>query len=182
MHCVVLLQYVFYQCARNPKTTPKQPQRLPQKLKPLKIKHLSDFFGVLGFAPKRCLSNPPDPTDQSVSWHDFCSGTIFAGKTLSNSIHLCHTTITTIKTTKPLKIKDLVFCGSLCGSFVVALWFLAHCKKSQYNKAPPNPLLAKIDLTLAYPPCLAPPHSTKQALNPCLACLLGTTQDLTPST
>jgi len=30
------------------------------------------------------------------------------------------------------------------------------------------PLLAKIDLTLAYPPCLAPPHSIKQALNPCL--------------
>jgi len=51
-----------------------------------------------------------------------------------------------------------------------------------FNQAPPYPLLAKIDLTFAYPPCLAPPHSTKQTLNPCLACLLGTTQDLTPST
>jgi hypothetical protein len=133
---------------------------------------LRDFFVVLWFAPKSTFqAHPTRLTSQSV-------GTIFAGKTFVFSIYLCHTTITTIKTTKPLKIKDLVFCGS----FVVALWFLAHCKKSQYNKAPPNPLLAKIDLTLAYPPCLAPPHSTKQALNPCLACLLSIAQNLRPNT
>ena len=104
------------------KTTTKPPQRLPQKPKPLKIKHLRDFFVVLWFAPKSTFqAHPTRLTSQSV-------GTIFAGKTFVFSIHLCHTTITTTKTIKPLKIKDLSFWVSLCGGFVVALWFLAHCK------------------------------------------------------
>jgi hypothetical protein len=81
-----------------------------------------------GLPQKGAFQTHP-PTDQSV-------GTIFAGKTFVFSIHLYHTTITTIKTIKPLKIKDLVFCGSFWVGFVVALWFLAHYKKSHYNKAP----------------------------------------------
>jgi len=116
------------------KHTTKLPQSYPKatpKAQTVENQALERFFVVLWFATKRYLSNPPPTrlTSQSV-------GTIFAGKTFVFSIHLCHTTITTTKTIKPLKIKDLSFWVSLCGGFVVALWFLAHCKKSHYNKAP----------------------------------------------
>jgi len=40
----------------------------------LKIKHLRDFFKVLRFLQKKYPKTRPLPlpTDQSVSWHDFC--------------------------------------------------------------------------------------------------------------
>jgi len=44
------------------KATPKP----LQKIKPLKIKHLMKFFGVLEFTPKTHPKTHPTP------WHDFC--------------------------------------------------------------------------------------------------------------
>jgi hypothetical protein len=106
----------------HPKTIPKPPQRLPPKAQTVENQALEKFFGVLGFAPKRYLSSaaPAPPV-----------GTIFARKTLSNSIYLCHTPKNPIKTTKPLKIKDLSFWGSLWGCFGVALGWLDLLQKNR---------------------------------------------------
>ncbi len=80
-----------------------------------------------------CQKHPfrPIPTDQSVSWHDFCT------EKFVFSIYISICTICTIKTTKPLKIKGLVHCANLCASFVHALCKLALFKKVCYNKTPP---------------------------------------------
>jgi hypothetical protein len=96
----------------------------------LKIKHLRDFFGVLGFAQKGTFQarRPAPPV-----------GTIFAGKTLVFSILLGSTLTTLIKTLKPLKIKGLGFWGSLWGCFGVALGFLDSLQKSHHNITPPYP-------------------------------------------
>jgi len=56
--------------------TAKPLQRILQSVKPLKIKHLLKFFfAVLQWIGKTCPKTQPLPlpTDQSVSWHDFCT-------------------------------------------------------------------------------------------------------------
>jgi len=97
---------------RNPKTTPKT----PQNTKPLKIKHLRNFFGVFGVFGVAPKSDPltliPTPTDPPLS------------DPVYFYIYISNTPKTTIKMTKPLKIKGLGFWGSLWGGFGVALGFV----------------------------------------------------------
>ena len=119
--------------------TPKQPQKTSQNTKPLKIKHLRNFFGffgVFGVAPKSDpltpTPTPTDPLSDPVYFYIY--------------IYIFNTPKTTIKITKPLKIKGLGFWGSLWGGFGVALGFVALLLKTCYKKTPSYPT-----------PCPAPP-------------------------
>ncbi len=121
---------------------------------------------LFSFSVFRKLTPPSPPPAPPV-------GTIFAGKHLVFSIHFCFTEKLKNKKQKTKKSIERVALACFSVFFSVPFQslfsFLHFFKKHAITKHPPTAqTLAKIDLTLAYPPCLAPPHSTKQALNPCL--------------
>ena len=127
-----------------------------QRFKLLKIKHLHDISKVLKIKHLRgflCILCKPKKAPFKPATPPHPLGTIFAGKMSVFSIQISIYTKCTKKTSKPLKIKGLGLCARFCASFVHPLCKIDRLPKTCYNKAPPKP-------------------------RP----LLSTTQDLTPST
>ncbi len=130
---------------QSPKSYRKATEKPTEKQQTVENQALDETLFGFSVLPKRPhQTRPHPPTDQSVSWHDFCR----QGPRFFYTFQLYWKTEK--KSSKSLKIKGLRLFGGFFGSFSVAFRFLAPLLKTCYTKHPtlPHPLLSTTVKTL----------------------------------